>query len=560
MQNVAAIWSALSMRKKLVVIVATLGVFASVLALSRMAATPTLALLYSGLDAKQSGEVLQELEQQGVTYAIRGDGIFVPSGIRDSLRMQLAANGVPLTGGAGYELLDGLSGFGTTSQMFDAAYWRAKEGELARTILSSPEVRQVRVHIANPMGGPFQRGAETTASVMITSKSGLISNSSAQAFSFLVASAVQGMRPENVAIIDSLSGRIIGQNNAAGSLQNGSVTQEATLKRSVERLLTARLGPGNSVVEIAIDPVTETETIRERRLDPQSRVAISTDVEELTFSDQNSGGGGSVTVASNLPGGDAAQPGEGSQTQNSETRTVTNFEISEITRDVERQAGAIKRLTVAVLLNSSAFANFDDTERTPSLEQELSDIQDLVSASVGFDEARGDQISVKAMMFEPLVALGTSAQENSWLSVMNTNSMQLIQLLVLAIVTVAISVFVVRPILVGSRAAQFKQEALESFPIENAEDQQLADRLDSTQFIAHQGTIQNVSSARTKNGVLSQESLDITGVDADGDAMKLKTEKIDTISQLKSLVEMRQPDTVEILRNWLEDDTFEERA
>lgn len=559
MQNAAAIWSALSVRKKLVVIVATLGVFASVLALSRMAATPNMALLYSGLDAKQSGDVVQELEQRGTAYSIRGEAIFVPAAERDSLRMQLAANGVPMAGGAGYELLDELSGFGTTSQMFDAAYWRAKEGELARTILSSPDVRQVRVHIANPMGGPFRRGEETTASVLVTSKSGSVTNASAEAFSFLVASAVQGMRPDNVAIIDSLSGRVIGKNSASGSLQSGSATQEATLKRSVERLLMARLGPGNSVVEVAIDPVTETEKIRERRLDPQSRVAISTDVEELISSEQN-GGGGSVTVASNLPAGDAAQPGEASQSQNSETRTVTNFEISEITRDVERQAGAIKRLTVAVLLNSSAFAISGEAEDTLLLEQELSDIRELVSASVGFDEARGDKISVKAMSFEPVPTLGTLAQETSWTSALTGNPMQLIQLLVLAIVTIAVAAFVVRPILIGSKVTQIKQELGEDLQLVAMDGHSYSDDSNEAQLISGAGPVRTGSDAIENGGELPESSVGVIERNVQNDPSKQQTASSDAVSQLKSLVEMRQPDTVEILRNWLEDDKFEETA
>ena len=84
---------------------------------------------------------------------------------RDKLRMDLAAQGLPAAGGAGYELLDGMSGFGTTSQMFDAAYWRAKEGELARTILALPNVRTARVHLAVPSGRGYRREAQATASV-----------------------------------------------------------------------------------------------------------------------------------------------------------------------------------------------------------------------------------------------------------------------------------------------------------------------------------------------------------------------------------------------------------
>ena len=98
-----------------------------------------MAMLYSGLDATAAGEVVAELEAEGVAFEVDGAAILVDAAARDRIRMQLAAKGLPAGGPAGYEILDSLSGFGTTSQMFDAAYWRAKEGELARTITGSPE-------------------------------------------------------------------------------------------------------------------------------------------------------------------------------------------------------------------------------------------------------------------------------------------------------------------------------------------------------------------------------------------------------------------------------------
>merc|ERR1711991_901033 len=149
MQQLIQVWTALDMRRKLIVLGATLAMFAALIALSRMASAPSMALLYSGLEPSTSGEVVTALEQQNVPYEIRGNAIYVDVARRDALRMTLAAQGLPANGTKGYELLDSLTGFGTTSRMFDAAYWRAKEGELARTIVSSPHILQARVHIAN---------------------------------------------------------------------------------------------------------------------------------------------------------------------------------------------------------------------------------------------------------------------------------------------------------------------------------------------------------------------------------------------------------------------------
>ncbi|MEO1749653.1 MAG: flagellar M-ring protein FliF, partial [Pseudomonadota bacterium] len=141
MSQLATIWSNLDARRQITVVVATLAAFAAVYFGARIAATPDMALLYAGLDNATAGEVIANLEQRNVPYEVRNGAIFVPRAERDKNRLTLAASGLPASGSAGYELLDDLSGFGTTSQMFDAAYWRAKEGELARTITTSPAVR-----------------------------------------------------------------------------------------------------------------------------------------------------------------------------------------------------------------------------------------------------------------------------------------------------------------------------------------------------------------------------------------------------------------------------------
>ncbi len=128
-----------------------------------------MAMLYSGLDSAAAGEVVAELEAEGVAYrGATAPSILVDGAARDRIRMTLAAKGLPAGGPAGYEILDNLSGFGTTSQMFDAAYWRAKEGELARTITGSPNVRAARVHLANPVSQPFSRTPAGSASVTVT--------------------------------------------------------------------------------------------------------------------------------------------------------------------------------------------------------------------------------------------------------------------------------------------------------------------------------------------------------------------------------------------------------
>ena len=284
MEQLVSVWKALEPRRQVIVVLATLAMFAAVLGLARVASNPSYALLYSGLDSKRSGEVLAALDQTGAAYDVRGSAIYVDAARRDELRMTLAAEGLPSTSGAGYELLDSLSGFGTTSQMFDAAYLRAREGELARTITALPVVRAARVHLADGRKQGLRGTAPASASVVVTT-TGAMSTRQVRALRYLVASAVPGLAPEGVSVIDSEGGLI---EDAAAATAAGDDERAETLRRNVERLLEARVGYGNAVVEVAVETVNEHEAITERTLDPDSRVAISTDTQENSNSSTDS--------------------------------------------------------------------------------------------------------------------------------------------------------------------------------------------------------------------------------------------------------------------------------
>ena len=439
-----SVWSNLDGRRKATVIGASLAVFAAILFLARSTATTDMSLLYAGLDNATAGEVITALDQSGVPYEVRGASIHVPTADRDRLRMTLAGQGLPANSAQGYELLDSLSGFGTTSQMFDAAYWRAKEGELARTMLASPHIRSARVHISATTAQPFRREQTPTAAVNVTTANGTLAPQQADALRFLVASAVPGLSPQDVAVIDGVGGLVTPADDPSGV--GSAQDRVAELRTRVERLLAARVGPGNAVVEVSLETVTETESIMERRFDPDSRVVISTDVQESSTSSQDSGNG-DVTVASNLPDGDAGGAPGSASSENSETRSMTNFEVSETQREILRGPGAIKRLTVAVLVND--VPSTDDAGQeilTPRPAEELEDLRLLVASAVGFDAERGDEITIRSMAFQELAIDGTEASDIPAAS-SPLDIMRLIQTAVLAAVALILGLFVVRPIL-----------------------------------------------------------------------------------------------------------------
>ena len=528
MQQLLTVWTGLDLRRQIIVTGASIAMFLAILTMSRIAANPNMTLLYSGLETAAAGDVLRSLEQRGIAFEIRGKSIFVETKNRDKLRMTLASEGLPANNNNGYELLDTLSGFGTTSQMFDAAYWRAKEGELARTIVSSPNVAMARVHIATTGGNPFQRGVNPKASVSITAASGTISAQQAKAIRYLVASAVSGLTNEDVVVIDA-NGTIFGSNDEAVPAIAGD-DKAQVLKERVQRLLEARVGFGNSVVEVSVDTVTESEAIREKSFDPNGRVAISSDTEEREKSSTDTGGG-DVTVASNLPDGNGNGNGD-SASNNIETRERINYEVSETEREIVRGPGAIKRLTVAVLVNDLTTIDADEQSiQSPRSEEELETLKELVSAAVGFDETRGDVITIKSMALISIPVAGTSAG-NSILSSINIDIMSAIQMGILAIVSLILGLFVVRPLMSNSSSNLGKSR--ESLPApqimsENSDGDRVGSNLEGTALPRIQGIEQNQISV------------------SEGDHMN------DPVERLQSMIGVRQDETVEILRGWLEE-------
>jgi flagellar M-ring protein FliF len=513
-QQVFETWNALEIRKKFVFLLALAAALVSLAWMARLATAPSMALLYAGLEPAAATSLVQQLEQRGAVFEIRGDAIYVEKQGRDALRMALAGEGLPTNGTKGYELLEKITGFGTTSQMFDATYWRAIEGELARTILSAREVTSARVHIAAGNSTGFRRAVPPSASVVVATQSGALPAAQARALRLLVASAVAGLSPENVAIIDA-NGAVLGQD--ADAPLAGVDGRVAAYKDRVLRLIEARVGAGNAVVELAIEPVTETESLRETRFDPQGRVAISTETEETNSSDNNSTS--AATVASNLPDGDTAAGARNST--NAQTRELVNYEVSQTERAIERTAGAIKRMTVAVLVNGITVQGADGNQtyqERPA--EELAALTALVESAVGYDAARGDVITLKSMQFRETPETGTLGA-SSVLDLTQFDLTSLAQIAVLGLVTLGLGAFVIRPILAS---AADRPQALALPPV----------------------AANSTATTDALNGEIDDRPLTALAPNTEDTA--------EAVTRLRTLIGARQTETVEILRSWLEED------
>jgi flagellar M-ring protein FliF len=266
-------------------------------------------------------------------------------------------------------------------------------------------------------------------------------------------------------------------------------------------------------------------------------VAISSDTEERKGSDSQ--GGGAVTVASNLPDGAAGGEDAGGTSETEETRERINYEVSETSREILREPGALRKISVAVLVDGVTVTAADGTvSQEARSEEELAVLRELVASAVGLDEARGDVLTLKSLAFEATPLAGTSAEAGILASMGRIDLMSALQTGVLALVAIILGLFVIRPMLTaGPRSAGLP-----------APQPPLA--LPGGNGAAY------ASDARVLSGEIDDggELPDLSVV-SDFEAV---AEPADPATRLRRLIEERQAESLEILRGWMEHQ--EERA
>ncbi|WP_051882069.1 flagellar basal-body MS-ring/collar protein FliF [Parvularcula oceani] len=446
-------WRALSRRQQVMAGGAVAGVVGLFAMMTMIARQPEEALLMSGLSPEAAGEVAAELDGLGVPYSVRGTAIHVPEADRDRLRLALAQQGLPRADEAGYELLDSLDGFSTTADMFDAAYWRAKEGELARTIRAIPGVTAARVHLGVGRQSAFRRASDQkTASVTVESGIGL-SDQQARSIQTLTALAVSGLSADQVAVIDSVRGIMAGPGARDAFSLSGQESRAADLEARLTRMLEARVGEGKARVSVALDVERMAVSQTERVVDPDGRqVAARSTLEE---SETENPGASAVTVASNLPEGDIA-PEEGTPVLRRKRSEDVTYTGTEIERHTETLPGGIKRLSVAVLLDEATSVNeAGEVVPSPRTPEELDALRALVASAAGIDEARGDTLALRTLPFvapEPIAADAS----NPFIEQIAPRTPELLKLAFLGAVALVLGLFVVRPLLTA------RQEEAES--------------------------------------------------------------------------------------------------
>lgn len=385
---------------------------------------PQMVPLFTDLSIDDSASIIKDLDRQGIPYTLKDNGaiIMVPTEKVARLRMSLAESGLPKGGGIGYEIFDKSDAFGATSFIQNINRLRALEGELARSIRSLDRVEAARVHLVMPERPLFSRDkVEATASIVLRVR-GSLAPTEVRAIRHLVASAVKGLKPDRVSVIDE-SGRLLADgagdtNGLAGvGADERKVAYENRLRREIEDIVTSVVGPGRARVQISADFDVNRITQTSDKFDPDGRVVRSSQIREEQSASGNSVGG-PVSVGNELPGSDTPRQQSSLNSNSDQTRKteeIVNYEISRTTKTEVIEAGRVNRISAAVLIDGTYEKN-DKGEMIYKArpKEELDRIAALVRSAIGFDAKRGDQVEVVNLPFADTPPL-TTDEPTGWM-------------------------------------------------------------------------------------------------------------------------------------------------
>ena len=394
---------------------------------SNWASAPDYAVIYSDLSAPDSAAIVTRLKEQKVKYQIRGDGTTIaisPPEMVHEIRLSLATDGLPKGGNIGLELFDATN-LGTTTFQEKVKWMRAIQGELERTIGTIDAVQTARVHITQPERSVFsKKGSEPTASVLLKLRpGGELDKKQIKGISNLVAGSVEGLKRENVSIVD-VFGNLLTTSDEDGEGLGMEATRiqyqreiEKNYVQRIEQMLSKVLGAGKVIARVSTElDFSQTEK-QEEIYDPSGQVIRSErTMEEGTGQSQRGGIPGVVSNLSTDP--KVVAPAQGGEDKSVRREALKNYEVSKAISKSTSPRGKLVRLSVAVLVDSTynlkdgtagasaepktttANATTDTSEEPTITPETISQIEAIAKSAVGFDVDRGDSISVEAIPFK----------------------------------------------------------------------------------------------------------------------------------------------------------------
>ncbi|EMX9178611.1 flagellar M-ring protein FliF [Citrobacter sedlakii] len=408
---------------KIPLIVAGSAAVAIIVAMVLWAKSPDYRTLFSNLSDQDGGAIVTQLTQMNIPYRFtEGSGaIEVPADKVHELRLRLAQQGLPKGGAVGFELLD-QEKFGISQFSEQVNYQRALEGELARTIETLGPVKRARVHLAMPKPSLFVREQKSpSASVTVNLEPGrALDEGQISAVVHLVSSAVAGLPPGNVTLVDQ-GGHLLTQSNTSGRDLNDAQLKyasdvEGRIQRRIESILSPIVGNGNVHAQVTaqLDFANKEQTEEQYRPNGDASQAVLRS-RQVNESEQIGSGlpGGVPGALSNQPAPANAAPittppanqqnaQNGQNTQQTTTNTnagprstqrneTSNYEVDRTIRHTKMNVGDIQRLSVAVVVN---YKTLPDGKPLPLTAEQMKQLEDLTREAMGFSDKRGDTLNV----------------------------------------------------------------------------------------------------------------------------------------------------------------------
>jgi len=509
---------------------------------------PDMQRLYGDLDPGDSNKIVSELSGMGVRYELRkgGSEIFVPADQANRALLQLADKGLPGGGTIGYEIFDKQEALGTTNFMQNVNLVRALEGELAKTIQTVATVKSARVHLVLPKRELFSREKqEPSASVVLSMKGAKrLESEQVTAIQHLVATAVPGLNPNRISVVDNKGKLLAGgfedeDSTAALALKADQRRRalEGRLTQTIEELLERTAGFGKVRAEVNVEMDFDRVSTQEETFDPDGQVVRSTQTIEQTSSSKDSEGQPPVSVGTNLPDPNLQNSDQANSTA-AETRTeeTVNYEITKTVKNHVREAGVIKRLSVAVLVDGKRVEdNNGDKKYQPRSNAEMELLATLVKGAIGFNADRGDTVEVINMEFaefvppeEPLDLFIFGLTKN--------DVFKFAELLVYIILALLVILMVIRPLL---------SRALESLPSAQAMGEQLlADHTGGRPALAGPG--EAGVPARSEMGPEEEHFEELIDIDRVEGRVKASS-----VNKVGEIVDKHPEEALSILRAWM---------
>ena len=376
-------------------------------------------LLYSNLSPKDGGAIVAKLKEKKIPYRIEGGGstIMVPADKVYELRLALAGEGLPGGGTVGFELFDNPD-FRTTNFVQELNYRRALQGELARTIMNFKEVKKASVFLAIPKTSLFVEDEKQASASIQLELEGTLPQARVEAIVRLVSNAVEGLDSSRVSVVDT-KGRVIFRGNPGDDTMSSALGEtmldykrkiEKKITQNIQTMLEEIVGVGKAIVRVNAEIETSEVVINEEEYDPATVAVRSSKMMEETVTSGEQAQQQTTQQNLNQRAGVVPPVSTGQQKTKTSKNGTTNYEISKIIRKTVRPAGAIKRLSVAAVVDGiyKPETQKDGTvvgKYVPRDKAALQSFEQLVKNAMGYDENREDQISVQSVPFSASVAM-----------------------------------------------------------------------------------------------------------------------------------------------------------